>query len=309
MSRTSVAAVGQGIRESAKLLGLAEWRGGVLGILSSCRRIELSGFHCRGEEERRERSIHRSAPGGQRGGGESRFGGSVMVERSFVEALALLFTWTLFQKIVLDRIYPWNTASRSGDRDEKESENLKRLKTAQADLHLVKQYGEDGGWIKVNDAMFLPPGSTKTNTLPFTRKVLVGKNKIYVEPDVFMKKDNSESITIIKIGDDLCGHPGVVHGGMLATVFDSSMALIAHMNAPQRMCYTANLNIDFRSPTPSDEFLLFTTMLEKVEGRKVYVKSVATDLDRKIKYSEATALFISPKPGIKSFIVAKLMPT
>lgn len=37
------------------------------------------------------------------------------------------------------------------------------------------------------------------------------------------KKDESESYVFIHLGDEVCGHQGIVHGGLVATLLDECM--------------------------------------------------------------------------------------
>jgi hypothetical protein len=53
---------------------------------------------------------------------------------------------------------------------------------------------------------------------------LRGPGKLAVPPLVFAKEDESEAILVLHFGRSLCGHDGIVHGGMVATVFDEATA-------------------------------------------------------------------------------------
>lgn len=47
-----------------------------------------------------------------------------------------------------------------------------------------------------------------------------------VPPVVFYNKDRTEVTIVVHLGTDLCGHDGIVHGGMLATLLDEALALV-----------------------------------------------------------------------------------
>jgi hypothetical protein len=51
-----------------------------------------------------------------------------------------------------------------------------------------------------------------------TAGILRGPSKLAVKPLVFSNRDNSESYIIIHLGRSLCGHDGIIHGGLLATI-------------------------------------------------------------------------------------------
>lgn len=52
---------------------------------------------------------------------------------------------------------------------------------------------------------------------------LRGPGKFAVPPLVFTTKDKRESVLVVHVGGGLCGHEGVVHGGLLATVMDEAL--------------------------------------------------------------------------------------
>ena len=54
----------------------------------------------------------------------------------------------------------------------------------------------------------------------FTAGALRGPGKLAFAPVVRVRKDESESVSILHVGRGLCGHDGIVHGGLLATLFD-----------------------------------------------------------------------------------------
>jgi len=62
---------------------------------------------------------------------------------------------------------------------------------------------------------------------------------------------------------------------------------------------TANLNVDYRKPTPAGSFLVLRAETYKVEGRKAWVRGhielLANPGEKPTIVAEAQALFISPK--------------
>ena len=62
---------------------------------------------------------------------------------------------------------------------------------------------------------------------------------------VYRKDDHDEVSCILKFGDKLNGHPGIVHGGIIATALDNTFGwLFTALKYPPS--FTANLNINFR---------------------------------------------------------------
>lgn len=62
---------------------------------------------------------------------------------------------------------------------------------------------------------------------------------------VYRKDDDEEITCIVKFGDKLNGHPGIVHGGIISTSIDNTFGwLFTALDYPPS--FTANLNINFR---------------------------------------------------------------
>ena len=45
-------------------------------------------------------------------------------------------------------------------------------------------------------------------------------------PVLFYKKDQTEVVAAEHLGKDLCGHPKIIHGGMIATLLDEILACV-----------------------------------------------------------------------------------
>lgn len=52
---------------------------------------------------------------------------------------------------------------------------------------------------------------------------LKGPHKFAIPPLVFTSPDKKEAVLVLHVGRGLCGHEGVVHGGLLATVLDEAL--------------------------------------------------------------------------------------
>ncbi|KAI8619019.1 HotDog domain-containing protein [Chytriomyces sp. MP71] len=130
-------------------------------------------------------------------------------------------------------------------------------------------------------------------------------------------------VKIAKFGPNLCGHPGIVHGGMIAAFFDDAFGSIFFMDAEGRHSgVTANLTVNYRSPMLAPSTVAFALWIERVEGRKVFLRGEARSVpdvgadvslqDERLRasddtgkrllgtnsvlFAEASALFIKLKP-------------
>lgn len=87
------------------------------------------------------------------------------------------------------------------------------------------------------------------------------------------------------------GPPGMVHGAYISGMYDQILALTAV--ASGKAGPTAYLNTQFLKPTPLDQELVFSAWIEKIEGRKVFVKGQC-EINNEI-VSTADALCIEHK--------------
>ena len=65
---------------------------------------------------------------------------------------------------------------------------------------------------------------------------LRGPAKLALPPLVRARKDEKEAVGIIHVGTALCGHEGIVHGGLLATLLDESLGRIVSANMCSCCC-------------------------------------------------------------------------
>ncbi|KAJ3996602.1 HotDog domain-containing protein [Lentinula boryana] len=136
------------------------------------------------------------------------------------------------------------------------------------------------------------PEERRVNNL--TAGALRGPGKLAVPPVVWVRRDESESFVFIHVGRGLCGHDGIVHGGLLATLLDETMARTAINNLPERIGVTATLNLNYRAPTKADQFIVIKTKLGEVKGRKANVAARVEDMKGTLLV-EAEAMFVQPK--------------
>ena len=102
----------------------------------------------------------------------------------------------------------------------------------------------------------------------------------------------------MKLGNNLDGHNGIVHGGISAMMFDEAMGMACGAMGI-KMAFTANLNVDYRAPVPANSRVLIRVRLSKQEGRKVHFSAQMTNLDASVLYAEATTLYIIPKQALE----------
>ncbi|KAH7338088.1 HotDog domain-containing protein [Rhizoctonia solani] len=159
-------------------------------------------------------------------------------------------------------------------------------------LPLTKELRQRQGWYESRPYQNYPEERRRHS---LTSGTLRGPGKLALPPLVFAKEDESEAIAIIHVGRSLCGHDGIVHGGLLATLLDETLARNALLNLPAKVGVTANLSVNYRAPARADQFITIHTRLDKASGRKVTVSGTIASLETNEVLTEATALFVQPK--------------
>ncbi|KAJ1723205.1 hypothetical protein LPJ61_005849, partial [Coemansia biformis] len=140
---------------------------------------------------------------------------------------------------------------------------------------------------------FWPPPK-KGARAPFVPGTMLGPDKLGAEPVVFMHRDCKRFVVIAHLGKRLCGHAGIVHGGVQATLFDEITARPAFRNLPRNVALTASLKINYRQPAVAGRPYVFKTQLVNLDGRKASVTAQLED-DQGNVVSDAEALYVSPK--------------
>ena len=101
------------------------------------------------------------------------------------------------------------------------------------------------------------------------------------------------------MGCSLCGHRGIIHGGIIAMAFDDTFGICFHTQVSQKLGvgqgFTANLDVNYRKPMPCASPVVFHSKIDRVEGRKVFISGYATDEKGENWYADSTALFVIPR--------------
>jgi 3'-phosphoadenosine 5'-phosphosulfate synthase len=181
------------------------------------------------------------------------------------------------------------------DNIEREIEEFIKNHPVSVELRTRPNFSESRPHLKV-------PGSFKSQNL--TAGTLLGPGRVVVPPFVWSEKGGKSLVSISYLGADLCGHPGIIHGGMLATMLDEGLARCCFAALPNKVGVTANLNINYRAPAPAGAFVVLRAKTTKVDGRKAWVEGHIETLvgegEKPLVLAEASALFIEPKQAAVS---------
>jgi acyl-coenzyme A thioesterase PaaI-like protein len=142
----------------------------------------------------------------------------------------------------------------------------------------------------------IPEGLRAQN---LTGGTLLGPDKIAVPPLQFSTADGTTFVSLQYLGEALCGHPGIVHGGLLATLLDEGLARCCFPALPNKVGVTASLNITYKAPCMAGQIVVLRAETTKVDGRKAWVKgrleTIGSEGKEPIVLTEAEALFIEPR--------------
>ncbi len=146
-----------------------------------------------------------------------------------------------------------------------------------------------------------------------TASVLLGPNLVAKDPLVLIKRSShlapdTEKFSNIRVfyhlGGGLCGHKGIIHGGILATLLDESLCRCAFPILPHQQGVTASLTVNYRAPAKADNFFVLKAWIDEIEGRKAWVKgqfellnnySDEEDSPDNVVLAEAECLVIEPR--------------
>ncbi|KAI8371722.1 HotDog domain-containing protein [Radiomyces spectabilis] len=167
-----------------------------------------------------------------------------------------------------------------------------KLKVEENSLSIVTKLRNSPDWSEVVAYGHLSE-SARQHSL--TATTLRGQGRIGRRPLKFFNTDKTECIMIAHLGGNICGHDGIIHGGLLATLLDEQLAYVTLPHLPNYTGFTANLNVDYRLPVIADQWVMIRGKLDRVENRKAWANAWIHTIDGEKLLTEGKALYISPR--------------
>jgi uncharacterized protein (TIGR00369 family) len=93
----------------------------------------------------------------------------------------------------------------------------------------------------------------------------------------FMLADDGTVVCPASIPDTFEGHPGFLHGGIIATLLDESMS--KSVRAKGLTAMTRHMEVDYRRPVPSGIPIRMEGRVVRCEGRKHWAEAQIFDID------------------------------
>ena len=103
---------------------------------------------------------------------------------------------------------------------EEEVQYLKRVERTLHSLPIVQKLSENPDFVKTVGIFSVPATDLPHN---LTLGTLAGSGRITVKPVTFYNDKTKEFVVVMHVGQDVCGHRGLVHGGFLATILDECL--------------------------------------------------------------------------------------
>lgn len=96
----------------------------------------------------------------------------------------------------------------------------------------------------------------------------------------FLLAEDGTVVSLPKVSDHFEGHPGYLHGGVIATLLDEAMSKATRARGLTTM--TRHLEIDYLRPVPSGAPLRVEGRVMRSEGRKHWVESRILDAEETV---------------------------
>jgi acyl-coenzyme A thioesterase PaaI-like protein len=102
-------------------------------------------------------------------------------------------------------------------------------------------------------------------------------------------------VSLVRLGANVDGHEGWVHGGILALLMDDVLGY-GFVSLAVPAAVTAHLSVHYRAPLPAGTTVRLEATFVRAERRKLYWKvRVVNATDPSVLYAEATSLFVIPR--------------
>jgi len=129
----------------------------------------------------------------------------------------------IYPPIPLTILFPRAAPGPPNPDSPESKEYCRDLEKEMLDLPVLKELRESADhqdWYETRPYQGMPD-ERRVNSL--TAGTLRGPGKLAVTPLIRVRHDESESMVFLHLGRGLCGHDGIIHGGLLATLLDESL--------------------------------------------------------------------------------------
>lgn len=91
-----------------------------------------------------------------------------------------------------------------------------------------------------------------------------------------------EVVAVYQLGTEVCGHAGIVHGGLTAAMIDESIGYLLYLARSAKVLsfeavVTASLEVQYKKPLLPSAPVVVTAWVSEQQGRKIWVEAVVSD--------------------------------
>ncbi|KAI3438715.1 hypothetical protein D9Q98_001135 [Chlorella vulgaris] len=227
-----------------------------------------------------------AATSGSGGGGSSKFGWA---------------SWALIPTAAAALLGGVSKALASSQQSELEAAHARAQSSLAAAAHWITALEQQPGVVKAFDAAMLLEADHEILEDDHMFSAFVSKG-IVNDMTGYYDTQGRRFLGIISLGRDVCGFPGVVHGGLTAAIIDECFGgLLFALKKAKALpfwgpAYTVQLEVSYKAKVSAGRTVLCTTEVESSEGRKLWMKATVSDGPEGQVYATARALFVAPKP-------------
>uniref|UniRef100_A0A8C4LEL5 Thioesterase domain-containing protein n=1 Tax=Equus asinus asinus TaxID=83772 RepID=A0A8C4LEL5_EQUAS len=140
-------------------------------------------------------------------------------------------------------------------------------------------------WTRIRKPRLLVPYSLHpVNARLFLR--ITDTERLGFEYVIFHSDSEKKCVCLFQPGPLLEGLPGIIHGGALGTMIDTTFFTTAYYSA--NAVFTGTMTITFRSPVILGSVVRLEATVTGTEGRKVFLSCEAQNSDGTILFAEAS---------------------
>ena len=109
----------------------------------------------------------------------------------------------------------------------------------------------------------------------------------------FLLAPDLSVVCIAQVSDHFEGHPGYLHGGVIATLLDEAMS--KSVRARNALAMTRELKVEYLRPVPSCTPIRIEGRIVKHEGRKYWAEATILN-EHQTRLAHGSGIFIEIRP-------------
>jgi uncharacterized protein (TIGR00369 family) len=112
-------------------------------------------------------------------------------------------------------------------------------------------------------------------------------------------REKHEVVGKVTVPEHFNGYPGVVHGGIVATILDETAGRAVLLNDPMNLMVTVKLEVAYKQPTPTETELTVIGRAKRETSRRAMVEGEIVLPDGTVT-ATCSALVVQPPDEFKS---------